>query len=95
MTKFRSVATEEEADILACQVYQFFDADIIVYKTPTAEEATGEGLWFEDAAADDAVKIFWLKNDNHADIRIFFANAAFEAGWKPDNEVHAKYDGML
>lgn len=95
MTKFCTVDTEEAADLKACQVYQYFDADLIVYKTPTPEEATGEGLWFEDPTADDAVKIFWLKNDNHADIRIFFANAAFEAGWKPDNEVHAKYDGVL
>ena len=45
MTKFCTVDTEEAADLKACQVYQYFDADLIVYKTPTPEEATGEGLW--------------------------------------------------
>lgn len=95
MTVFRSVQEEAEADILACEVYTFFDADLIVYKTPTAGEATGAGLWFEDDAAEDAVKLFWLKNDSRADIRIFFAPAAFEAGWKPDSEVRQKYESAL
>lgn len=95
MTKVFYVESEDEAQIKACEVYTFFDADLVVYRTPTPEAATGKGLWYVSKTPDDAIRIFWLRNDTHADIRIFFAPAEFEAGWKPDSAIREKYEEIL
>ncbi len=75
--------TVEEADIKVARTMDEAEADLLVYRCPSQEEAVGNtGLWFFTRDEGEAVKTITFVNEEHeADLTVMFVPDKEDAKW--------------
>lgn len=82
--------TVEEADIKVARTMDEAEADLLVYRCDSQEEAVGNsGLWFFTREAGEAVKtITFVNEEQQADLTVMFVQNKADAKWINKSKKH-------
>ncbi len=87
---FTFAQTEEQADIKVARTMDEAEADLLVYRCASQEEAVGNtGLWFFTRDESEDSKVIVFVNEKHeADLTVMFVPYKEDAKWINKSKKH-------
>ncbi len=90
MAKIHLVKQAYEADVVALEVADREEADLLVFVQPSGARALGDALWFHAGKFQSTVALFWAKLGEPHALKVCFVKEEIQAGWTRNHPLQGR-----